>query len=404
MGINLSIKHFKSIFQQSIELGKVNVFIGANGSGKSSLLEAMGVLSGAISGRVDNEVLAHRGVRLGTPALYKSSFQKMDRIPRTLELGIESRLSTGLWNYSVNLSNPIERPKPSWDYFTEGLYYNDKKIFGRSQASSGKVVGYPNFEVDSNKGWLSFLQGIHSSSTEPINLQEFYDFFKDYAIYTPNTATLRGIQPDTSQRDPLGLFGGRLAESVEELLDMKEELFGSLDIDDLYELIDWVDGISVGKPNKDMVAPGVTTGQKAVKFTDRYMRDDRNELTPYDSSEGSLFVLFVLILAMHERSTKIFAVDNFDQAMNPRLARKVTEVFTQKVIEHNKIALLTTHNPLVLDGLDISNTDIRLFAVERNRKGHTEVNRIVVTKELLDEGYSLSKLWLMGRLGGVPNL
>ncbi|WP_407272816.1 AAA family ATPase [Radiobacillus sp. PE A8.2] len=404
MTINLSIKHFKSVYKQSVELGNVNVFIGANGSGKSVLLEALGVLSGAVSGRVDNEVLAHRGVRLGTPALYKSSFQEMSRIPRSLELGINANLKSGLWDYIVNLSNPIDNPKPSWDYFAEKLSYNEQKVFGRSQASTGNLDGYPKFKVDRNKGWLSFLQGIEPTNSEPIKMQEFYELLKDYAIYMPNTATLRGIQTDSSQRVPLGLFGGSLAESFEELLNMEEEMFGSLDIDELFELIDWIDNISVGKPTKDMLSPGITTGQKVVRFTDRYMREGRNELTPYDASEGSLYVLFVLILAMHEKTPSIFSIDNFDQAMNPRLARKVTEVFSNKILEHNKTVLLTTHNPLVLDGLNIRDERIRLFAVERNQKGHTVVNRIKVTEKLLDEGYSLSRLWLMGRLGGVPNI
>ena len=40
----LEIKGFKSLVDVSIDLGAVNVFIGANGSGKSNLLEAMGML------------------------------------------------------------------------------------------------------------------------------------------------------------------------------------------------------------------------------------------------------------------------------------------------------------------------------------------------------------------------
>lgn len=44
---NLTVHGFKSIMQeQPIELGRVNCFIGANGVGKSNLLEALGVLGG----------------------------------------------------------------------------------------------------------------------------------------------------------------------------------------------------------------------------------------------------------------------------------------------------------------------------------------------------------------------
>lgn len=65
---------------------------------------------------------------------------------------------------------------------------------------------------------------------------------------------------------------------------------------------------------------------------------------------------------------------------------------------------MTTHNPLVLDGLDISNDDIRLFSVERDKDGYAQIKRIKVSQELINEGQPLSRLWINGRLGGVPEL
>ena len=63
----LSVKTFKSLDDVSVDLGWVNVFIGANGSGKSNLLEALGVLSAAADGKVDDKALLARGVRPGRP-------------------------------------------------------------------------------------------------------------------------------------------------------------------------------------------------------------------------------------------------------------------------------------------------------------------------------------------------
>ncbi|MEN8220448.1 MAG: AAA family ATPase [Pseudomonadota bacterium] len=48
----IRIQGFKSIVDQEFEPGQVNVLIGANGSGKTSLLEAIGMLSAATSGTV----------------------------------------------------------------------------------------------------------------------------------------------------------------------------------------------------------------------------------------------------------------------------------------------------------------------------------------------------------------
>lgn len=45
-----SVKTFKSLEDVTVKLGRVNVFIGANGSGKTGLLEALGILSAAAKG------------------------------------------------------------------------------------------------------------------------------------------------------------------------------------------------------------------------------------------------------------------------------------------------------------------------------------------------------------------
>ena len=70
----LKINDFKSLKDVEVELGQVNVLIGANGAGKSNLLEAIGILGAAASGRVDDQALLRRGVRPGVPELYKSAF------------------------------------------------------------------------------------------------------------------------------------------------------------------------------------------------------------------------------------------------------------------------------------------------------------------------------------------
>ncbi|EHM1750425.1 TPA: ATP-binding protein [Salmonella enterica subsp. salamae serovar [1],40:z35:e,n,x,z15] len=45
----------------------MNCFIGANGAGKSNLLEALGILGSADNGVIDDESLLPRGVRVDVP-------------------------------------------------------------------------------------------------------------------------------------------------------------------------------------------------------------------------------------------------------------------------------------------------------------------------------------------------
>jgi hypothetical protein len=68
--------------------------------------------------------------------------------------------------------------------------------------------------------------------------------------------------------------------------------------------------------------------------------------------------------------------------------------------------LFTSHNPAVLDGLDLSDDEVRLFSVERNSNGHTTIQRVQLSGHLLalNKEYPLSRLWLMGHLGAVPSV
>jgi len=141
------------------------------------------------------------------------------------------------------------------------------------------------------------------------------------------------------------------------------------------------------------------------------MRTGRRFLTGYDASEGALYVLFMLALVAHQSAPRVFAVDNFDHALHPRLAAAVTRLLVQTLLQiGDRQVLLTSHNPLVLDGLDLTDDRVRLFAVDRSQAkgsmGITTVERVTIDPELMNEadkrGLSLSRLWLMGRLGGVP--
>jgi hypothetical protein len=100
-------------------------------------------------------------------------------------------------------------------------------------------------------------------------------------------------------------------------------------------------------------------------------------------------------------------VDNFDQALNPRTARALTRMFVENILLHGRQVLLTTHNPLVLDGLDLGDDRVRLFAVSRDASGHSVVRRVPVRdfaalKEKYGE-HAVSRLWIEGRLGGMPD-
>ena len=386
----ITISRFKSISELTLELGKVNCFIGANGVGKSNILEAIGILGAAANGVVDDEALSRRGVRPGLPRLYKSSFEDL-RTPA--HIGLSATREDGA-EYRISILNPLENPNPAWEFKTEYLsdagnvpILSDGVRNKKNLNPTRGLAAYQSVELETNSSAFRLIQRL-----------------QNYSIYCPNTPTLRGIVSDLQSREPLGLSGGRLAEAFSQF---KKEASNEA-LDSILELIDWVEDIDTTANVSELLSPSVSRSKLVVKFTDRFMRHNRNMVTAYDASEGALYILFCAVLCMSANSPQFLAIDNIDQALNPRLVTRLASrlsVWLQPASKRRQL-LFTAHNPAVLDGLDLQDDSVRLFAVDRNSAGHTQVTRILMTEALaqLNAEYPLSRLWLMGRLGAVPNV
>lgn len=140
------------------------------------------------------------------------------------------------------------------------------------------------------------------------------------------------------------------------------------------------------------------------------MRKGRDVLAAADASEGALYVLFLLLLLRHPAGPSFFAVDNIDSALHPRLARALVGRVQDAIQGDEPVGqlIVTTHNPLVLDALELADERIRLFVVSRQSgTGFTTVRRIehgAALERSIARGRTLSQLWVEGTLGGVPNL
>jgi predicted ATPase len=389
----IEIHAFKSIQEAKLELGAFNVFVGANGSGKSNIIEAIGILGAAAAGRVDDEALLHRGVRPGIPDLYKSSFRE-NRRRNAIRFGAFSSTSS----YEVDLHTPYG-DSTAWAYKTEKWVGDGTKIFGRSPNS----IEYQFY--DARRGLAALKQVEITTET---GASQLLAALQQFSIYTPNTLKLRGIETDLQYRAPVGLAGGRLAEASEELrrLARKDEALEDV-IEGILELVDWVENFGARAGSEVPLSSSIPRPAKVLYFRDRYMAEGRNMLSAYDASEGALYVLFAAILAAHPDSPRLLAIDNFDATLNPRLVRSLASKMVEWVLDRERQMLITCHNPLVLDGLPLQDDRVRLFAVDRSYGGMTVIRRVVVDEALMakaKEGWPLSRLWILGHLGGVPNV
>ena len=392
----LSVRTFKSLDDVTVDLGQVNVFIGANGSGKSNLLEALGVLAAAADGKVDDQALLARGVRPGLPALYKSAFPAKPRrkIPPHLHFGARAAQA----KYEVSLHNPLKDPAPAWRFKTEVWEDDDDHLVGRAPTQGIKT--------NPERG-LAALKAVEAPAGAALDLLRL---LQSYVIFSPTTAVLRGVAPETQPQRPVGLSGGNLPQAIRDLLRQRKKDDRSRRIcREVKQLLDWANGFGWTSSGRLPLSPTAAASKDVIRFHDRFMRKDRNVLSGYDASEGALYALFLAVVSGHEASPALCAVDNADHALNPRLARSLVERLCQWYLDSSppRQILLTTHNPLVLDGLPLQDERVRLFTVSRTDSGRTSVHRVAINdhlREKAEQGWALSRLWVMGHLGGVPDV
>jgi energy-coupling factor transporter ATP-binding protein EcfA2 len=317
----VTVKDFKSLKDVTVELGQINVFIGANGAGKSCLLEAIGILGACAAGAVDDQALLRRGVRPGVPELYKSSFGREKIAPKISLRAVSTRGA----EYHAYITNPTKPPEPYWVFGNESLEFGGHPIASRGPTGNASALGI-SAPLENNRSVTTL---VRASQETDANVRTFLSWLDGFGIFAPVTPVLRSIAPDTAPRSPVGLYGGGLAEAVGLLATQKA---GKVAIERALSLIEWAAVVRAGEPSRSFLSPSVQTSRYVVEFQDRFMAKRRNVLSGYDASEGALYILFMLVLATHGQSPAIFAVDNFDQALNPRTARSLTRMFVESVL------------------------------------------------------------------------
>ena len=411
---SLHIRNFKSIVDAQLEFGRVNLFIGVNGTGKSNFLEAIGLYTACLGRGIDANILSSKGVRLSAASILKSSFRKTPT-PALIRL-----------NGSMNGLRYITFLRPTessrLEFYSETLTEGDSKVLIRRPLRSWMVLsdsstpGVVKVEASPHRGlWDTHgsLASVTSSTRALLNR------VAQYVIYAPQTAVMRDLVPDSLAIEPLGLTGGRLPQAVREVL--TQRLSGKKmkrDITKIMEIIwtpGWAEKVLVGPPQPRFIPDALSSKKEVLYIIDKYMKTTRNTLSLYDASEGTLFLLFVATILAHAGSPPIFALDNVDGTLNPSMVRSlvahIISITCDDVASGEGTGIrphqvfLTTHNPSALDAMDLFQAEQRLFVVSRNAKGYTVFERIQPREGMTKtdwiramNGRNLSQLWLDGRI------
>lgn len=365
--LDLQIKNFKSIDELELQLGRVNLFIGENGCGKTSILEAVGMAAAGAVGALSTSALKDRGIRLTEPRWMRSGFPA-----DTAEDAIDITLSGGETKVSVSLVHD-DTPFGEWKSRATDDALRQIVVTAFARPVDGKVAQWAEGVA---RTWLS------RSHARELALDHFL-------VYAPREDVLRDLARD-SDVEPIGVHGEGLFRLLKTLDDdgqlprIKEQL----------AVLGWFDDLSL--------AAAAAPSSRALQIQDVFL-DGQQPFDQRSVNEGFLFVLLYACLLTSQHTPKFFAVDNVDTALNPKLCARVVKMFAGLAQANDRRVMLTAHNPGALDGLDLHDDEQRLFVVYRNIDGKTRVRRILpVDVATTDPPIRLSEAFLRGYLGALP--
>lgn len=372
----VTLEGFKSVRKLDLELGRVNVLIGANGAGKSNVLEGIAYGVAGAYGKLDNEYLVPRGIRVTEPTFMvpafdagnapsvKVGFRRDGQPKHTMAFPARSVLS------GLGLFFDL----PPWGSVQEGVEH----LLASATPNTRKLLEDPAF-----RGLLEnmVVDRLAYAASWPA----------DFLIYAPENSALRIFQSEP-QVMPLGIRGEGLFAHLKALSETKPRRFEAI-VEGL-ALLDWFETLQIPK---DLAA-----GERSLRIRDRYLAqgalfDQRS------ANEGFLFLLFYLTLFVSDETPAFFAIDNVDTALNPKLATATVRKLVELSRDHDKQVIFTTHSPAVLDALDLHDDEQRLLVVDRDVEGATVVRRVPAPNPLPgDSAVPLSEAFVRGYLGGLP--
>lgn len=285
----VSIKNFKCLREVTVSLERFTVFVGANGSGKTSFLQALDLLCRTFwtdpgqLGQLDGEFLSHR------------SYGATDAVELSCQSGDTH------FRYRTQTLPPGQRP--GWD--------------GSGAATATDSLGWKPWQHQRGRKPSQHQQGMLPN---PVWLR-----------LDPNI--LRNPQPGQDIRQ-MGDRGQGMHRALSSMLLERRNDFSKLEAD--------LSGI----------VPSVQQLQPTAEHEIRFDTVNGKGLSASQISEGTLLTLGLLTAIHGVNKPGVLLLDDLDRALHPKAQRELIDLLRGVLATNPEIQILaSTHSPYLLDAI-----------------------------------------------------
>lgn len=389
----LNIHGFKSIRQASIQLGKLNVFIGTNASGKSNIFEAFKFLQGIGYGFTIDEILNGKaksassieweGIRGGSEnVLYRNK-------NKTESFNIDSllQIKKQVFNYDVKVY-----PQKN-EILKEELSINDSPVFVLNTESTNhiNVINYfnkkpfdrnfPTSILESNLHAVAEFRAIVNEKDNQVKL--LISFLSDQQRLDIIPSILRDYSRLTSATR-IGEKGENFASVVKNIL--SDPKAGK-------EYLNWLRKLT---PNE---IEEIEIGKGAVNDLIFGIKENGKVTYAPSLSDGTLRFAAITAALFQPSPPKMLFLEEIENGIHPTRMRLLMELLMSRAEKGDTQIFITTHSPVLLDWIKEEYYN-HVFFCARKEDGSTEVTPVSNIPDIQTtiKKYPLSELFTEGWL------
>ena len=362
---SLSLSGFKTILNlEDIEFEKVNLFIGANGSGKSNIVSFFEMISFMMTDAFD--------IYIAENGFASSMLYHGQKVTKDIEAEIKFSSNTGDSSYSFRITHSIE---DKFLFIGETISYKRHGSIKPYQKHLGDG-GYRETKLYHNDKTAKVIKNFLAS----IRVFHFHD--------TSKTAYIHQARPLESNSSLMS-DAGNLAPFLFKLKNSQPKYYDRI-----------LNHIRLVAPFFDdfILVPQGNSIQ--LKFKERY---SDLELGSFRLSDGTIrfMALATLLLQPKETLPKIIIIDEPELGLHPMAINILYEMIN--IASKNSQIFITTQSERLIDHFEPKNIIVIDRKQDSNGRYYSNFKKLD-NKELESwlEEYKLSDIWNSNMIGGRP--
>jgi predicted ATPase len=369
---SVRVRNFKAIVDSgSVALGPLTVFIGHNGSGKSSLIEALETYQTVVDDGLD--VAMQRW--LGIEHVRHKSVKAKERAgkalnPMAFDLGIgASPRKVARLEMAINNDAAANR-----------MFISHERVAFPVGSGIEKQLIRPEGELDSGRSMLG-ISGTH--------FQAVARHVKAWQFMTlqPERMGLPVPQQRTGGRVRLAKDGSNIADYLLDIQRLDQQLKTSA-LEGIVRTMAYV------LPYARDLQAALTSELERKAYLQ--LTEGTFKIPGWMLSTGTLRVLALLATLRHPEPPPLVLIEEIENGLDPRSIHLLVEEIRTAVLGGVTQVVLTTHSPYLLDLLKLD----QLVLVARDQKGEPRFNRPGNNASLAEwsREFAPGRLYTMGSL------